>query len=98
MRKLVIQATFENLKAITIIIFSVAFQLGLCERELHHVLYGQKQVENKQPTKVVSAGAREVLKQKLIEKEDVCPICQDDIYKTKKSLTYCKYAISLLFK
>jgi len=69
----------------------IAFQLGLCERELNHVLYGQKQVENKQPTKAASAGAREMLKQKKIESEDVCPICQDEIYKTKKSLTYCKF-------
>ena len=71
----------------------VVFQLGLCERELNNVLYGnRKPQENREsPPKAASAGAsKQMLKQKQIDKDDVCPICQDDIYKTKKSLSFCK--------
>ena len=72
------------------------FQLGLCERELNNVLYGSRQVQNNKesPSKAASAGSsKQTLKQKQIDKDDVCPICQDDIYKTKKSLSFCKYVI-----
>ena len=76
-------------------VFLVVFQLGLCERDLNNVLYENRKIPNNDeslPSNTASAGCKKQgLKQKQIEKDDVCPICQDDIYKTKKSLSFCKY-------
>ena len=58
------------------------------------MLYGNRkaQINRESPAKAASAGtSKQMLKQKHIDKDDVCPICQDDIYKTKKSLSFCKY-------
>lgn len=73
----------------------IVFQLGLCERDLNNVLYENRKIPNNDeslPSNTASAGCKKQgLKQKQIEKDDVCPICQDDIYKTKKSLSFCKF-------
>lgn len=69
----------------------VVYQLGLCERELNNVIYGRKEPERK-IVKTVSAGNdRDIQKQKKIEADDVCPICQEDLVKSRGSLTYCRF-------
>ena len=37
-----------------------------------------------------AASDREKLKQKEIETEDVCPICQEEFLQQPEPLTYCK--------
>ena len=71
------------------------YQLGLCERELNNVLYGVKQAEKKVIQKSQSANGRGTIKQKEIEEDDVCPICQEDICKRKNNLTFCRYDMVL---
>lgn len=72
------------------IVHLVVYQLGLCERELNNVIYGRKEPERK-IVKTVSAGNdRDIQKQKKIEADDVCPICQEDLVKSRGSLTYCR--------
>ena len=66
------------------------YQLGLCERELNDVVYGKKETERKVIKAVSAGGDRDILKQKTLDADDVCPICQEDIYKNKKGLTYCR--------
>ncbi|XP_015774343.1 PREDICTED: E3 ubiquitin-protein ligase ZSWIM2-like [Acropora digitifera] len=60
----------------------IIFQLSLVEREINEVMRGCHHS--------VSNG-REKLKQKNIETEDVCPICQEEFLKHPEPLTYCKY-------
>lgn len=35
---------------------------------------------------------REKLKQKTVETEDVCPICQEEFLQQPEPLTYCRYS------
>ena len=69
------------------------YQLGLCERELQNVLNGSQQQINKKVavTSSSAGGAKDTIKQKAIEKDDVCPICQEEIYKKKNNLIFCRY-------
>lgn len=70
----------------------LVFQLGLNERELNNVIYGAKQPVKRVVEKIASAGTENgVEKKKEIETDDVCPICQEDIYNTKKALIHCKF-------
>ena len=71
------------------------YQLGLCERELQNVLNGsQQQIDKKVAVTSSSAGgAKDTIRQKAIEKDDVCPICQEEIYRKKKNLIFCRYNI-----
>lgn len=39
---------------------------------------------------MANSDDREKLKQKQIEEEDVCPICQDELLQKPEPLTYCK--------
>ena len=73
----------------------VIFQLSLVEREINEVMRGcharsnRKHEHNAGKSQSVSNG-REKLKQKNIETEDVCPICQEEFLKHPEPLTYCK--------
>jgi len=39
---------------------------------------------------LTASDGREKLKQKQIEEQDVCPICQDELLQKPEPITYCK--------
>ena len=65
------------------------------EREINEVMRGcytrSNSVSRKSSEKGVATENREKLKQKEIEDDDVCPICQDEFLQQPEPLTYCKY-------
>jgi len=72
----------------------LVYQLGLCERELQNVLMGNRKAKPKiNEQKSMSAdGDRDHLKQKNIDEDDVCPICQESIYRqNKNTLSFCRF-------
>lgn len=74
----------------------IIFQLSLVEREINEVMRGCHARSNRAQANDSSKNHREPnnrekLKQKDIETEDVCPICQDEFLKQPEPLTYCKY-------
>lgn len=74
----------------------IIFQLSLVEREINEVMRGchagsnRKHEHHAGKSQSVSNG-KEKLKQKNIETEDVCPICQEEFLRHPEPLTYCKY-------
>ena len=75
--------------------FLVIFQLSLVEREINEVMRGchtrSNRVERKDSERSSAlSDNREKLKQKEIETEDVCPICQEEFLQQPEPLTYCK--------
>jgi len=74
----------------------IIFQLSLVEREINEVMRGchtrSNRVERKDSERSSAlSDNREKLKQKEIETEDVCPICQEEFLQQPEPLTYCKY-------
>ena len=70
----------------------LVYQLGLNERELNGLIYAPKQSVKKVINKAASAGHERVIeKKKEIQSDDVCPICQEEIYNSKRSLIHCKF-------
>ena len=67
------------------------FQLGLVEREIDEIIHFRANANKKVVTKIVKDNGQKTLEQKKIDEDDVCPICQDDLFKTKEILTFCKY-------
>ncbi|XP_071812261.1 uncharacterized protein [Apostichopus japonicus] len=81
---------------------SESFQLGLVEREINALLRGRTQQESRQKRNVAKAkiesgsanavgNGKEVLPQREITQEDVCPICQDEFLATREPVTYCRF-------
>ena len=74
--------------------FLVIFQLSLVEREINEVMrgcYTRSSPKRKDSDKGnTDSENREKLKQKEIETEDVCPICQEEFLQQPEPLTYCK--------
>ncbi|XP_038077453.1 E3 ubiquitin-protein ligase Zswim2-like [Patiria miniata] len=84
----------------------ISFQLGLVEREINEILRGinnpsrqrslvprQRTVSHSKPPQGTSssAGGRDVLIQREITADDVCPICQDELLNAREAVTYCRY-------
>ncbi|XP_072029613.1 E3 ubiquitin-protein ligase ZSWIM2-like [Amphiura filiformis] len=83
----------------------LSFQLGLVEREINELLQGIAKKEQRptrraielakkagnQPEKHATGDGREVLQQKEITEDDVCPICQDELLEKREPVTYCRY-------
>ncbi|XP_069110456.1 uncharacterized protein [Argopecten irradians] len=82
---------------------SITWQLGLVEREINAILHGhaakQKQQQPQGPrwqrAKSVSSGGtdagKEMLQQRPIGDDDVCPICQDELLSKHLPVTFCKF-------
>lgn len=75
--------------------FLVTFQLSLVEREINEVMRGcnarSRPGKKKDSEKdFIIFDGREKLKQKDIETEDVCPICQEEFLQQPEPLTFCK--------
>ncbi|PIK52664.1 putative E3 ubiquitin-protein ligase Zswim2-like [Apostichopus japonicus] len=81
---------------------SESFQLGLVEREINALLRGRTQPDSRQKRNVAKAkiesgsanavsNGKEVLPQREITQEDVCPICQDEFLATREPVTYCRF-------
>ena len=75
--------------------FLVTFQLSLVEREISEVMRGcharSRPGKKKDSEKdFIIFDGREKLKQKDIETEDVCPICQEEFLQQPEPLTFCK--------
>ena len=82
----------------------MSFQLGLVEREINELLRGIAKKEQKpsrramelakkaanQLEKNATGDGREILQQKEITEEDVCPICQDELLEKREPVTYCR--------
>ena len=64
------------------------------EGEINEVTRGchtrSTRAQKKDSEKNDAASDREKLKQKEIETEDVCPICQEEFLQHPEPLTYCK--------
>lgn len=75
----------------------IIFQLSLVEREINEVMRGSysrssRAAKRRNSEKDMTASdSREKLKQKQIEEQDVCPICQDELLQKPEPITYCKY-------
>ncbi|KAH3840283.1 E3 ubiquitin-protein ligase ZSWIM2-like isoform X2 [Dreissena polymorpha] len=78
----------------------ISWQKGLVEREINEILRGlTQQMRKKVPTAVTrwrrpmssDSDAREVIPQRDIAEDDVCPICQDELLKKRLPVTYCKF-------
>lgn len=74
----------------------ITFQLSLVEREINEVMRGcharSRPGKKKDSEKdFIIFDGREKLKQKDIETEDVCPICQEEFLQQPEPLTFCKY-------
>ena len=78
----------------------VSWQKGLVEREINAILRGLTQQQRKKVPTAVSrwrrpasadSDAKEVLPQRDIAEDDVCPICQDELLLKRLPVTYCKY-------
>lgn len=83
---------------------TVSWQKGLVEREINSILRGlTQQMRKKVPTAVSrwrrplssDSDAREVLPQRDIAEDDVCPICQDELLLKRLPVTYCKYVFTV---
>ena len=74
--------------------FLVVYQLGLVEREIGEVVRGLfTNTRGNKPSTSKSDGesdSREKLSKKEILEDDVCPICQEDLFGEKHPTTYCK--------
>ncbi|XP_060113298.1 E3 ubiquitin-protein ligase ZSWIM2 [Heteronotia binoei] len=72
-----------------------ALKLGLAEREINYVLQGpQVTVQPKVTincTKEMQTAGDGSIKQKEIENEDVCPVCQDVLFRKMLPVTYCRF-------
>nr|XP_033800189.1 E3 ubiquitin-protein ligase ZSWIM2 isoform X2 [Geotrypetes seraphini] len=71
------------------------FQLGLVEREINEVLQGLHRVQTARPAVPTNSGKtlekeEGHVKQKDLDFEDVCPICQEGLLKKKLPVTYCR--------
>ncbi|RDD38628.1 E3 ubiquitin-protein ligase Zswim2 [Trichoplax sp. H2] len=75
----------------------IAFQLSLVEREINEILRGTHVYTNTSSSnkdkKLVNDtdDKRKTIQQREITKEDVCPICQEELLDTSEPVTYCKY-------
>lgn len=73
----------------------MVYQLGLVEREIGEVVRGL--FTNTDGSKTVTrktdeeSDSREKLTKKAITEDDVCPICQEDLFEQKQPTTYCRY-------
>ncbi|XP_048339295.1 E3 ubiquitin-protein ligase ZSWIM2 isoform X2 [Sphaerodactylus townsendi] len=72
-----------------------ALKLGLVEREINHVLQDpQNALQPKAVvtcTKELQTAGDGFVKQKEIENEGVCPICQDVLFRKMLPVTYCRF-------
>ena len=77
----------------------MSWQKGLVEREINQLLRGiTEQMRKKVPTAISrwrrplsrDSDAREVIPQRDIADDDVCPICQDELLAKRLPVTYCK--------
>ena len=77
-----------------LICFPVVYQLGLVEREIGEVVRGlftNTRGNNSESRKTNGeSDSREKLSKKEITEDDVCPICQEDLYGQSQPTTYCK--------
>ncbi|MBN3270616.1 ZSWM2 ligase, partial [Polyodon spathula] len=73
------------------------FQLGLVEREINQLLWGLHHVKTPRPAANISESKQKTTEddgcvgQKMIDAEDVCPICQEELLKKKLPVSYCRY-------
>ncbi|XP_061413043.1 E3 ubiquitin-protein ligase ZSWIM2 isoform X2 [Lethenteron reissneri] len=76
-----------------------AFQVGLVAREIVELLSGLHHTQaarpaNTQPThlsNVAHAGSHASMAQKDIGINDICPICQEEFFKRRLPVTYCRH-------
>ncbi|XP_051877974.1 E3 ubiquitin-protein ligase ZSWIM2 [Pristis pectinata] len=74
-----------------------AFQLGLVDREIEILLnnlHTDETIQLPNRNSKIKQNVEEavgVVLQKEIYPEDVCPICQEELLKTKQPVTYCRY-------
>ena len=68
------------------------FQKGLVEREINEIIQGIHvwQREGIKTEEIILDDKNE-LAAKSIDQEDVCPICQEELWNQKEPLTHCKY-------
>ncbi|KAM4868702.1 E3 ubiquitin-protein ligase ZSWIM2 [Urocitellus parryii] len=70
-----------------------AFQLGLVEGEINDLLRGVHQVQTPQPGTSENAHVKEdgYIKQKEIDSEDICSICQEVLLQKRLPVTFCRF-------
>lgn len=66
------------------------------EREINEVMRGSYSRSSRAAKRgnsekdMTASDSREKLKQKQIEEQDMCPICQDELLQKPEPITYCK--------
>ena len=73
----------------------VVWQLGLVQREINEILHDHLRCQSPSLPDPAALPHAHVQKIRIPQKEilcgDVCPICQDDLLKSVKILTYCRF-------
>ncbi|KAM3856353.1 E3 ubiquitin-protein ligase ZSWIM2 [Vipera latastei] len=73
-----------------------ALQIGLLEREINYVLQNPQLAPQ---VKIIADSVKKLItvddgyvKQKSIDSEDICPVCQDMLLKKMLPVTYCRFS------
>ncbi|CAK8689624.1 unnamed protein product [Clavelina lepadiformis] len=71
----------------------LSFQLGLVEREINEILRGPRSQKKQNLTNetINNDYGKEVLKQRDLTDDDVCPICQEPLLENRQPVTFCRY-------
>ncbi|KAJ1113150.1 hypothetical protein NDU88_001405 [Pleurodeles waltl] len=70
-----------------------AYQAGLVEREINSILRGLHSPDpatRKSPPPATTGAEEAQGRQKDLDSEDVCPICQDELLRRRLPVTYCR--------
>uniref|UniRef100_A0A8C7EHH9 Zinc finger SWIM-type containing 2 n=1 Tax=Nothoprocta perdicaria TaxID=30464 RepID=A0A8C7EHH9_NOTPE len=84
-------------KSFNFLVLVDAFKLGLLEREIEDMLQRlqQRQTLSPQQTTFLPTLSEQdemlFIRQKEISREDVCPICQEELLKMMLPITFCRY-------
>lgn len=76
---------------------SDCFQYGLAERQILELLQGLHVTKTTSHSDASGPSCPEpdeddrCVRQKAIEKQDLCPICQEDLLLKRLPVTYCRY-------
>ncbi len=71
----------------------LVWQLGLVEREMDEIILGyvSKQSADQSKCSSQSHDHTKVVSRRIIEPEDMCPICQDNIADSTQPIVFCRF-------
>ena len=69
---------------------SLSFQLGLVEREINEILYGNHTHQKQPQQESAKTDQSNHVVRRRITSEDICPICQEEFSVRPLAIAYCK--------